>query len=330
MNLSMRRIFVYATLFALAGCGGATGQSSLAPGASSFIANRLTVPAGASFSVVPRAGVRRAVGPATYPTKKSLLFESDFTNDIVNIYKTSELAKNPSPIATITEPSGGCPYDLALDKKKTLYLADSCLNQIEEYPKGSTTVSKTITNGISSPLGVAIDKNQTLYVSVVPSEIQEYAAGSTTPTKTVTGGGMSEPFGLSLDSSGNLYIADFGAEAVFELPAGGSSVQNLGLQDLVEPLQTAVDQKTGFLWVTDGDGDKVNVYKPGSTSPAKSIAGIRFPYSVTVQNVGRPDGMAAYGDGSLDAVFLFKPGKYNSFAELTTTGDPTGLLLSKP
>jgi hypothetical protein len=326
MSLSMHRAFVFATLFALAGCGGTTGQSSLAPGAGSFRANRLTVPAGASFSVVPHA-----VRAASYPTRKSLLFESDEDDSIVNIYQTSQLAKNPSPIATITEPDGGCPFQMALDKKKGLYLVDHCLNQIEEYPKGSTMLSTTITNGISLPLGVAIDKNQTLYVSVHPGTIQEYAAGSTTPTKTIAGGGLRMPSGLSLDSSGNLYIADSNANAVFELPAGGSSVQDLHLQELTEPIQTAVDQKTGFLWITDAIRDTVNVYQLGSATPTKIIAGAGFPYSVTVQNRGRPDGMAAYGDADSHSVYLFKPGMYTPFATLTgTVGKPTGLLLSKP
>ena len=91
------------------------------------------------------------------------------------------------------------------------------LEQVEEYPKGSTTLKTTITDGLSAPTGLAIDKNNTLYVSLVESgEIQEYANGSTSPTKTVTG--MSEPFGISLDSSGNLYIPDFGCECVWECP----------------------------------------------------------------------------------------------------------------
>jgi DNA-binding beta-propeller fold protein YncE len=221
---------------------------------------------------------------------------------------------------------------MALDKKGTLFPADSCLSQVEEYAKGSTTLSGTITNGISDPLGVAIDKKQTLYVSGSPATIQEYAKGSTSPTKTITGGGMSEPFGLALDKSGNLYIADFGAAAVFELPAGGSSVTNLGLQDLTEPLGTAVDQKTGYLWVTDGEGDKVNVYQlGGSTSPVQTIAGAGFPYAISIQNHGKPHRTVVYGDEGDDTVYAFKEGSYTPYAALTNgVGDPSGLLISKP
>ncbi|MFY9739773.1 MAG: hypothetical protein WAK11_12070 [Candidatus Cybelea sp.] len=330
MTLSTRRAFVVAALFTIAGCGGSTGQSSLAPsGTTSSAVSRLTVPTGAFFPVAHHAAVQRSIH-ATYSTKKSLLFETDFSDYSVNIFRTSQLsAGDPSPIATITEPTGGCPYDMALDKKKTLYLADQCLNQVEEYPKGSTTLKTTITDGLSAPTGLAIDKNNTLYVSLVESgEIQEYANGSTSPTKTVTG--MSEPFGISLDSSGNLYIPDFGCECVWELPAGGSSVTNLGLQDLTEPLQSAVDQKTGYLWVTDGSGDRVQVYKLGSTTPVETIAGQGFPYSVSVQNQGKPVGEAVYGDEGNDDVYAFKPNSYTPFATVTDAGEPTGSLLSKP
>jgi hypothetical protein len=282
---------------------------------------------------VPLQHITPAVRSAGYPTNKSLLFESNFTTKMVNIYLTKVLSKNPSPITSFAEVSGGCPYDMAFDKKKTLYLVDSCLSQIEEYPKGSTTLKTTITDGILFPLGIAIDKKQTLYVSCSdPAQIQEYANGSTSPTKTVSGGGMSEPFGLSFDSKGNLYIADFGAAAVFELPAGGSSVTNLNLQGLDEPLGTAVDQKTRLLWVTDGSGNKINVYKiGGSTSPLESIAGNGFPYSVSIQNHGKPRGTAVEGDGSSDSVYAFHSGSYTPYATLTNqTGNPAGVLISEP
>jgi len=331
MALSTRRVLVVAALLTITGCGGTTGQSSLAPsGTISFLANRLFVPAGASFSVAHHSAVQRSIH-ATYSTKKSLLFASDGSNDTVNIFLTSQLANNPLPIATITEPSGGCPYGLTLDKKKTLYLVDKCLNQVEEYSKGSTTLKRTISDGISTPIGVAIDKDNTLYVSINVStggEIQEYAKGSTSPTKTITG--MYTSIGISLDAGGNLYVADVVCACVWELPAGGSSVTNLGLQDLMEPYGSAVDQKTGYLWVTDGGTDRVQIYKLGSTSPAETITGYTQPYSVAVQNQGKPLGEAIYGDIGTDDAYVYKPNSYTPFATLTNTGLPYGLLLSKP
>lgn len=331
MNLFVRRALLVGALFAIAGCSAGGGQSALAPsGASSLSRGSHTIPAGALLPVRQRNTVMRHDISSTYSVKKSLLFESDFSTHTVNIYQTSALSSNPSPIATISEPYDGCPYGMAFDKKGDLYLADSCLSQVEIYSKGSTTLKSTITDGITYPLGVAFDKAGTLYVTVSGGEVQEYAKGTTTPSKTISG--MSDPFGISLDKKGNAYIADYGAEAVWELPAGGSSVTNLSLQDLTEPLGTAVDQKTGYLWVTDGSGDKVAVFNLAtSTSPIETITGGGFPYSVTSQNHGKPLGTTAYGDLDTDSVYLFKAGSYTPYTTLTNgVGEATGLLMGKP
>ena len=158
-------------------------------------------------------------------------------------------------------------------------MADNCGgSDVEEYAKGSTTMTTSITNGISNPLGLTIDKNGTLYVSNYPASITEYAFGTTTPSKTITGGGLTDPFGLAADTSGNVYIADFGADAVFKLAAGGSSVTNLGLTGLGEPIGLAIDNKHHYLWETDGSGNLINVYKlGGSTSPIHTIPGNEYP-----------------------------------------------------
>lgn len=133
----------------------------------------------------------------------------------------------------------------------------------------------------------------------------------------------------------NLYIADFVANAVFELPAGGSSVTNLNLQDLVEPIGVAIDQQHGFLWVTDGEGQKVNVYQLGSTAPFESIGGFLFPYAVSVENKGQPTDtvvVADAGSSSQNAsVFAFKPGTYTPYATLTTdVSEPSAILITRP
>ena len=147
MNALTRRALIVAAFFVITGCGGGTGQNSLAPtSVSSLSANRLTTPVGVSpdlrISVSPTA-IRHALRAAKYPTTKSLVFESNFSTKTVNIYKTAAIGSNPAPIATIAVPSGGCPYGMAVNKTKTLYLVDSCLSQLELYPEGSTTRARS-------------------------------------------------------------------------------------------------------------------------------------------------------------------------------------------
>jgi sugar lactone lactonase YvrE len=323
-----RRALLVAALFAIAGCSGMTSQSPSLP---SQGANGV-VHQGVPFALPALHGPAQHATGLSYSTKKSLVFESDQEEAAVNIYETADLPSNPAPIASITV-AAGCPYGSAVDKKGTFYVVDNCGgDDVEEYPKGSTTLKTKITDGISNPLGAAIDKSGTLYVSNYPAAITEYKYGTTTPSQTITGGGMEDPFGLALDSKGNLYIADFGASAVFELPAGGTSVTNMNLQDLGEPLGLAVDQKNGYLWETGGDGNTINVYKlGGSTSPIETITGNGYPYAISLELKGAPKDEVVESDIDTHDVYAYKPGQYTSYATLSNDVElPTGLLIAKP
>jgi hypothetical protein len=331
MYVGLRRALGIAALFGIAGCsGGSTSQSPSLPSQSTSAFVHRGVP---FIPFALRRGVSLHSIRANYATNASLVFEADQEETAVNIYQTADLSSNPAPIATI-HVAAGCPYGMATDKKgKTLYVVDNCGgNDVEEYAKGSTTLKTTITDGISNPLGAAVDKHGTLYVSNYPAAITEYAKGTSTPSKTITGGGMEDPFGLALDKNGNLYIADFGADAVFELPAGGSSVTNLGLSGVGEPIGLAIDEKTGYLWETGGSDNIINVYQlGGSTSPIETFSGNGDPYAVSIQEKSKPKGEAVESDVSSDAVYAYAPGSYTPYATLTNGVElPTGLLVVKP
>jgi DNA-binding beta-propeller fold protein YncE len=328
MYVTLRRTLVVAVLFGLAACSGGTAQTPSAPSqnASAFVGR------GVPFLPPMLRAVRRDAGSGTYPIKNSLVFEGDQLEASVNIYVTKALPNNPAPIATI-HVAAGCPYGMARDKSGTLYVADNCGgNDVEEYAAGSTTLLKTITNGISNPLGVAIDTHGTLYVSNYPAAITVYPKGSTTPSETITGGGLEDPFGLALDGKGNLYIADFGADAVFELPAGGTAVTNLNLQGLGEPIGLAYNLKAGYLWETDGAGNAINVYEPSSSeSPFKTIAGQGNPYAISLQKGANYQRTVVESDIDTHDVYAYKPNQYTSYATLSNGVElPTGLLVTKP
>ena len=89
--------------------------------------------------------------------------------------------------------------------------------------------------------------------------------------------------------------------------------------------------KLGLLWVTDGSGYRVSIYKlGGSTAPIETI-GAGYPFSVAVQNRGKPIGISVYGDVGGASVSAFKPGSYTPYATLRNGVDePTGLLIGKP
>jgi DNA-binding beta-propeller fold protein YncE len=323
--LRTRRALFVAALFAVAGCGGGSSSPSLSSATGSPFVHR-----GMPFAPASHHAVMQSVHP-TYSTKKSLVFEGDQDLAAVNVYQTKKLGSNPAPYASI-KVSVGCPYGLVADKSGTIYVADNCGgSDVELYAKGSTTLKSKITTGISNPLGLAMDSSQTLYVSNYPASITEYKYATTTPYQTITGGGLTDPFGLAVDSSQNLYIADFGAAKVFEVKAGTTTVTDLGLSDLTEPIGVAIDKSNGDLWVTDGSGDKVNVYAAGSTTPSHTITGFAFPYAISLQNTGKPKGTVVVSDITNKAAYAYKHGQYTPYATLTNGVElPTGLLITKP
>lgn len=274
----------------------------------------------------------RGSANAVYSAKKSLVFEGDIGESMVNIYQTSALASNPAPIASIAVQEG-CPQGLAMDKRGTLYVADQCFTpgDIEEYAKGSTTEKLQITNGVSNPSGMAVDSKGTLYASMYPPAIEEYNRNQTSPSNSITGQGLTDPFGLALDTKGNLYVADFGAHAVFEVAAGTQTVTNLNLEDLTEPIGVAVDDKDGYLWVTDGEGDKINVYQLGQTAPFEEIPGAAFPYAIGLENKGNPRDTVVISDIDDHEFFAFKAGQYSPYATVTNgVVDAAALVIEKP
>jgi DNA-binding beta-propeller fold protein YncE len=330
MRVHVRHIMTVAALIAIAGCSGAATPPPGSQGASAVTS---VVHRGVPFIPFIHRGTapQRSV-QAAYSTKKSLVFESDQDEAAVNIYATAKLSSNPAPIGMI-HVSVGCPYGLAIDKKGTIYVADNCGgNDVELYPKGSTTMKSSITDGIANPLGLAIDKKGTLFVSNYPASITEYAYGTSTPKLTITGEGLTDPFGLAVDKKGNLYIADSGAGAVFELPAGSSSITNLNLSGLGEPVGLGIDPKTGYLWETGGADDIINVYDLSKgRSPIETIAGNGFPYAISDEQEGKPKGEVVTSDIESHDVYAFKPGKYTPYATLTNGVElPTGLLITKP
>jgi DNA-binding beta-propeller fold protein YncE len=203
---------------------------------------------------------------------------------------------------------------------------------VEEYPKGSMKLKTTITDGVSGPQALAIDAKNNLYVLNHPPTIAVYAPGSTAPFITFSGGGMILPSALALDKQSNLYIADPFAGAVFEVKAGYFSVQKLDLKGLAQPFGLAFEARTGYLWVTDGNENVINVYDLSrSKSPIKTLPGNGDPNTITASDVGETKVEMAVADLERDEVYVYKRKEHTPYGGISNGIQlTTALLIRKP
>ena len=92
-------------------------------------------------------------------------------------------------------------------------------------PHPSATRSRSLGGGFSSPDRRGGGRQrQRLCRRYNNSAVKEMPAGcASSSCVTTLGGGFNHPFGVAVDGSGNVYVADTGNNAVKEMPAGCAS-----------------------------------------------------------------------------------------------------------
>ena len=207
------------------------------------------------------------------------------------------------------------PNRVVLDSGGNLYVADSLNNRVLFYPSGSTTATRvygqggsfttgipnnggTSANSLDQPLEVVLDSSGNLYVAdSFNNRVLFYPSGSTTATQVygqlgsfttntanlggISANSLSRPFGVSLDSSGNLYVADtFNNRVLFyfsgsttatrvygQLGSFTSNTANNGgvsANSLDEPEGVPLDS-SGNLYVCDYGNNRMLLYPPTTT-----------------------------------------------------------------
>jgi len=227
------------------------------------------------------------------------------------------------------------PQAVALDSSGNLYVADTYDNRVLFYPAGSTTATRVYgqlgsfttnnygagginANSLNLPVGLAVDSSGNLYVADNQNNrVLFYPSGSTTATRvygqlgsftsnTENAGGISAnsfwyPEGIALDSSGNLYVADYYNNRVLFYPSGSTTatqvygqfgsfttgtVNNGGISSnsLEGPIGIALDS-SGNLYVIDQINSRALFYPSGSTT-ATQVYGQLGSFTTNAPNKG--------------------------------------------
>ena len=240
----------------------------------------------------------------------------------------------------------------------TIYVSNG--NSVTAYAPGSNgnvapiNVISDRSDLLSSPWGIALDSAGNIYVASYDSggrgAVSVYKAGSSgnsVPIATISGmrTGLDNPFGIAVDSSGKIYVANFagghgrGSVTVYPANSNGNVApiatiigDDTGLDN---PSGIAVDS-SGKIYVANRGGGRtsassITVYAAGSSGNVKPIATIAGPRTrlddpcIAVDSTGR-----IYAGNASDSITVYPAGSNGDvrpIAAITApdTGDKTGL-----
>jgi sugar lactone lactonase YvrE len=315
--------------------------------------------------------VTYAPNPALFVTNPGF---STFSSPPITAYPLGSSGNvAPLPSATPTPATGlAGPFGIARDSSGNLYVANQNVSSVTVYAAGATgnsaptAIIAGANTGLISPTGITLDANRKIYVANPgslgggPDSITVYATGSSgnvTPTATITGSatGLANPTAITLDASGNIYVANSGSQiggvdSITVYPAGSNgnappSATISGVSTgLAVPWGIAVGSNGNMYVANDGItigvSDSVTVYAAGSNGNAApsatitgSSTGLDSPGGIAVDSSGN---MYVTNDGSLygnpDSITVYASGSNGNVAPSNTLfalgiGYPLGIVV---
>jgi sugar lactone lactonase YvrE len=229
------------------------------------------------------------------------------------------------------------PYGIAIDGSGNLYVADTgngTIRKIDTSGNVTTLAGSPKVSGYAdgtgaaaefrSPLGVAADSSGNVYVSdtnnnvirkITPAGVVTTFAGLVPyvgwGNGTGAGAEFNTPFGIAVDSNGNVYVADQGNTDIRKISPGGTSTTLAGQQGggnadgsgsaagFDFPTGAAADT-SGNIYIADEQNDEIRKMTPsgtvstvagaggsaGATDATGTSAQFDFPFGVAVDGSG--------------------------------------------
>ena len=227
----------------------------------------------------------------------------------------------------------------AVGNDGTIYASNMGTNNagtVTAYASGATGNAPPLRtlSGLQTPEGVAFDTAGNMYVAVI-DHIYEYAAGAsgnTTPIRSIGANpneaknntGLAGPYGITVDKTGNIYVAQEEAIYVFTPDQSGNVAPKQNISGMTagfaSDLAVAVDSK-GNIYCGNFSTNTINVYAPGTNGTTSTTSSV-----ITSPNFNQPIGIAIDKN---DNIYVANYGN-NSVVVIPagTTGAATGTVIS--
>jgi len=260
------------------------------------------------YGTGPQIAFGPAVATAIAPTVAGLGLNTpegvalDGAGDLfIADYENSRILEVPASggAATAVDPATGSdidsPYGLAVDGAGDLFIAGTNDYNLEELPAGGGPA--IVIYAEIYVTGVTVDGAGDLFFVEPYTGVVELPAGGGAAidiTPTVNDLELHYPYGVAVDSAGDLYIADTSNNRVVEVPAGGAAAvaidPTVNGKALSVPYAVAVDG-LGALFIADTGNSRIVEVPAGGGTPiaiAPTVNGVSlgYPYGVAVDGGG--------------------------------------------
>ncbi len=201
------------------------------------------------------------------------------------------------------------PFGVAVDSSGNVYVADSGNNRVQQFAPDCTTPCSgvTIASGLNDARGVAVDGSGNVYVAdTYNNQVQKCVVSDTTWTCSTFAGGINagstadlflQPYGVAVDASGNVYVADTGNSRLQKWAQNATEGATFA-SALAGPRGVAMDA-SGNVYVADSDNNRIRKCVPTRrASSCSTVAGGNAQGSDANQ-FSNPFGVAVDGLGNV-------------------------------
>jgi len=173
---------------------------------------------------------------------------------------------------------------IAIDNSGNIYVCDPGADQIKKVPvAGGNPV--ILAFDLSNPLGVAVDGNgANIYVAESGKGLVKRIPLRGGGTTAIIGTGFINPVGVMVDKAGDVYVADNGNNAVYEIAAGSGNTTMIA--NGFPNITAIAGDVFGNIYVTDATENAVFKIAEGESSGQLIAGGFNNPSGVAVDPSG--------------------------------------------
>ena len=258
---------------------------------------------------------------------RELLYASDSTNDVIDVY--NEAGRHQKPLYQITH-SGSLmlrPIGVGTDADGDLYATTTYTLAVAIYAPGATLRYAYLNDGTGYPYDVVVDRKKNAYVANMDllggsGDVSVFLKSAEEPSYYIRDPSIKDLYGVALDNSEkSLYMSFYdatGRSRVSEFPVTGGSGTDLDLQR-GSYFGIAVDGQ-GNLVAANFYASEIDVFPPGAHKPSRRFGHRGRPWYIAFNHAKNRLFAADYSQRNQIDEYTYPEGVLIN----TIDGDPGG------